>query len=188
MKKLLPLLLLAILCLGAPPGTAASPLKEGDPFPALKFAVPAQAAQAGYLGLAAGQGQFSLSQVKSSHVLLEIFSMYCTFCQADAPQVNQLHELIKQQNLEGSLKIVGLGAGNSEYEVGVYRKKFNVAFPLLPDADFSAHKALGQPRTPYFLLLRLAGQEPPKILFAHLGSIGQAQDFLATLKQKAGLK
>ncbi|MBI5522960.1 MAG: TlpA family protein disulfide reductase [Desulfarculus sp.] len=188
MKKLLPLLLLAIMCLGGPPPAAAAPPKEGDSLPALKFAAPAQAAQARYLGLATGQGQFSLGQVKASHLLVEVFSMYCTFCQVDAPQVNQLHELIKQQDLEGKLKMVGLGAGNSEYEVGVYRKKFNVAFPLLPDADFSAHKALGQPRTPFFILLKLSGQGAPQVLYTHLGSIGQAQDFLATLKQKAGLK
>lgn len=188
MKKLLPLLLLAALCLGGTPPAAASPPKEGDAFPALKFAVPSQAGHARYLGLAASQEPFALGQIKASHLLVEVFSMYCTFCQADAPQVNQLLELIKQQDLEGKLKVVGLGAGNSEYEVGVFRKKYKVDFPLLPDADFSAHQALGQPRTPFFILLKLSGQEPPQVLYTHLGAIGPPQEFLDTLKQKAGLK
>jgi peroxiredoxin len=154
----------------------------------LKLTRPTQAGEASYLGLASGQGAFALGQVKASYLLVEVFSMYCTFCQADAPQVNQLFELIKQQKLEAAIKMVGLGAGNSAYEVGVFRKKYNIAFPLLIDPDFSAHQALGQPRTPFFLLLKLGGSGEPQVLFTHLGAIGQPQEFLATLKQKAGLK
>lgn len=125
--------------------------------------------------------------MKASYVLLEIFSMYCTFCQADAPQVNQLYDLIKQQKLEGALKMVGVGAGNSDYEVGVFRKKYKVPFPLLVDPDFNAHQALGQPRTPFYILLKLKTGGEPQILFTHLGPIDQPQEFLATLKQKASL-
>lgn len=187
MKRLLPLSLLAAICLCSNAWAAASPPQAGDKFPPLKFAAPAQAGEAGYLGLASGQAPFALSQVKSPYLLVEIFSMYCTFCQADAPQVNQLFDLIKQQKLDGTLKMLGVGAGNSDYEVGVFRKKFKVAFPLLNDPEFSAHQALGQPRTPFFLLLKLSGGGEPLVLFTHLGPIGQPQEFLATLKQKAGL-
>ena len=86
-----------------------------------------------YLGLT-GSGTFKITQVKAQAVLIEIFSMYCPYCQKDAPGINELFQAIEENaEMKGRIKIIGIGAGNSAYEVGVYKKKYNVPFPLIPD-------------------------------------------------------
>lgn len=187
-RSLLAALACVLVLLVSGPARAADQPKEGQAFPALELAKPTQAAALKYLGLPPGAGVFSLGQVKAQVVLVEVFSMYCPICQAEAPRINQLNELIKARSLADRLKVVGLGAGNSDFEVGVFRDKYQVPFPLLPDPDFKAHKALGEPRTPWFLLLRTRPGAQPQIIFTHLGGIGEPPAFLDTLVQKAGLK
>lgn len=160
---------------------------EGAPWPNIAMSKPEPAAEARYLGLRPDKTPFKLDEVKGGLVLVEVFSMYCPICQVEAERVNQLFDLIKQRGLADKLKIMGLGAGNSEMEVEVFRSKYKTPFALVADGGFAAHKALGEPRTPFFLLVRL---QPggAKILYAKLGQFGEPTRFLDTLLDKAGLK
>ena len=134
---------------------AAAPLAKGEPFPAITLPIPKDAEEKNYLGLT-GSGVFKITQVKAQALLIEIFSMYCPYCQKDAPRINELFQAIERDpELKGRIKILGLGAGNSAYEVGVYKKTYNVPFPLIPDERLALHQALGETRTPYFILVRL---------------------------------
>jgi peroxiredoxin len=165
----------------------AAPPQAGDTTPALEIKAP-EGAGFKYLGLAPGAKTFRLEHVKAQAVLVEVFSMYCTICQAEAPRMNELYASLQQRGLADKLKVLGLGAGNSEMEVGVFRDKFKVAFPLLPDFDYVLHKGLGEPRTPLLLLVKLGPAQPPTVVMSHLGPLGDTQAFLDKLLDKAALK
>jgi peroxiredoxin len=187
MKKAALWTLWTFLALGTAAPAWATPPQTGEAFPALELKAP-EGAAGRYLGLAPGAKTFRLEQIKAQAVLVEVFSMYCTICQAEAPRMNELFATLQQRGLGDKLKLLGLGAGNSEVEVGVFRDKFKTPFPLLPDSDYALHRGLGEPRTPLLLLMKLGGGQPPQVVMSHLGPLGDPQAFLAKLLEKAALK
>jgi thiol-disulfide isomerase/thioredoxin len=140
------------------------------------------------LGISGG-GTFNVPQVKAPLVLIQILSMYCPYCQREAPNVNELYKRIEQdENFRGKIKVIGIGAGNSAYEVGLYRKKFNVPFPVIPDPDFVAYERIGgEVRTPYFIAVRnqTAGAD---VFYSAVGGLGDPAKFLDQIARSGGLK
>ena len=174
------------LAVEASEAPGAAPLAEGTPFPDVPLIGPISPELTASLGLASQTSPTPVSTVKADVLVVEIFSMYCQFCQREAPTINALQALIDKQNLGGRIKLIGIGAGNSDTEVDIFRKKFNVPFALFSDADFAVHQRIGQVGTPFFYVLRRkpAGYE---IVMTHLGVIRSPTDFLAAITAKAGL-
>ena len=136
-----------------------------------------------------GSGAFKIYPGQGQAVLIEIFSMYCPYCQKDAPGINELFQAIeKDPELKGRIKIIGIGAGNSPYEVGVYKKTYNVPFPLIPDERFALHKALGETRTPYFILVRLDQGGTGLVTYSELSGFKGVDSFLEIIRKSAGIK
>ena len=134
-----------------------SPPKVGSVFPEIELSKPSNPAELKYLGLS-GSGFFKINQIKAKVVIIEIFSMYCPYCQAEAPNVNRLYALIEDNPaLKDKFKIIGIGINNSIFETDIFKKKYKVAFPLIPDGDFKLHKIMGEVRTPYFIVVKLSG-------------------------------
>jgi peroxiredoxin len=189
MKKQIILVLVLMLFLGGVHSSlaASAPPAKGDPLPAITLPLPKSPEERTYLGLA-GEGTFKIPQIKTQVVILEIFSMYCPFCQGEAPSVNELYQLIEENpDLKGKIKIIGLGAGNTPFEVEVFKKKYNVPFPLVADADFKLHKTFGEVRTPYFIAARLQKDKPPQVIYSELGTLNGAKPFLEKLRKLAEL-
>jgi peroxiredoxin len=167
---------------------AASPPQKGDALPDVSLAIPEDPAHRDYLGLAGG-GQFTIPQIKAKAVIIEIYSMYCPHCQREAPGVNELYETIEQSpKYKGKFKIIGIGTGNSSFEVEVFRKKYEVPFPLFPDADFSIHKRLGEVRTPYFIGVKIKKDGTNEVFYSRLGGFKNADEFLQLLVNLSGIK
>jgi thiol-disulfide isomerase/thioredoxin len=168
--------------------SAASPPQTGGQLPEFKFPMPSDRADKGYLGLSRWGSNFRIPDIKARIVIVEILSMYCPFCQKEAPLVNQLHDAIeKDPRAKGNVKILGIGAGNSTYEVDVFRKKYSVPFPVVPDPDYAAHTLYGEVRTPYFIAVKINENGTHDIIYSKLGSFGDIPTFLDTLKKSAGL-
>jgi thiol-disulfide isomerase/thioredoxin len=188
MKKsfLLSVLLLFTLA-AAIPALAAGQPKPGEKLFDFTLPVPAERADRNYLGLSGWGKTFKMADVKADIVLIEILSMYCPFCQKEAPIVNQLYEAIeKDAAAKGKIKIIGIGAGNSVYEVDVFRKRYSVPFPVFPDPDYDIHKKCGEVRTPFFIAVKLNAKGAQEVTYARLGGFGEIPAFLATLKKFAG--
>ncbi len=163
---------LAALVLWSLPGAtlAAQGLVVGEAFPDLAFPLPKSAAEQRYLGLAGGK-TFKIPQVRAEVVIVEIFSMYCPYCQKEAPNVNALYEQIERTPaLKGRIKLLGIGAGNSPFEVDLFKKRYAVPFPLVPDGDFTAHRLLGEPRTPLFVAVKPGPDGTARVIHVRLGA------------------
>lgn len=167
--------------------TSVPPVK-GAQLPKTDLPVPNDPAERLYLGLS-GKGSFQIPEIKARVVIIEIFSMYCPYCQREAPEVNKLYEAIEgDHDLRGKIKIIGIGAGNSQFEVGVFREKYKIPFPLFPDEDFSLHKCFGETRTPYFIAIRINDDGSHKVIYSKLGGISGAEKFLKQITHLSGLE
>lgn len=136
------------------------------------------AEQAAYLG-APEQGPFTLADVDSDYVIIQIFSMYCPFCQAEAPHMAAFFDLLKQSPLTGKLKLLAIGAGNSQYEVDYFRDKYGLTFPIFSDGDYVIHKHIGEVGTPYYFLIKRDGL---KVVHEQQGRFETPEAFLKMLQ------
>ncbi|MCF8036723.1 MAG: TlpA family protein disulfide reductase [Desulfobacteraceae bacterium] len=167
------------------PGDAVSgdqekPPRAGEAFPAVLLSVPENPASRSYLGLSSEAGTFEIGSIKARLLVIEIFSMYCPYCQKEAPKVNQLYQKIENDShLKERIKLIGIGAGNSAYEVDVFRKKYNVRFPLIPDPGFEIYGQIGEVRTPFFFVVKISREEKPhRVVHTELGGLNGVSRFL----------
>ncbi|HOK07181.1 MAG TPA: TlpA disulfide reductase family protein [Syntrophales bacterium] len=132
---------------------------------------------------------FVLPKPRDGAVIIQIFSMYCPYCQRNAPTVNRLYEkILSDPRLRDKLRLVGIGVGNSPFEVDLFRNRYRVAFPLYPDGDYRVHKKLGEPRTPYFIVVKINPDGTHRIVYSRLGEIGDPEAFLNEVLNLTGLK
>ena len=166
---------------------AGEPPAVGGRLPDLVLPVPQDQAEKAYLGLKTGE-TFRIPQIAADVVIVEIFSMYCPHCQKEAPRINELYDLVsKQANRRSRIKMIGIGAGNSEFETKVFKDQYQVPFPLLPDVDFTIHKLVGEVRTPYFIAVEIRSDGWNRVLYSRVGGIEDPQKFLDfLLKEVSG--
>lgn len=151
------------------------------------LSAPEESAHQRYLGLET-QDPFLLNQVQAKILIIEIFSMYCPICQREAADVNKLFELIqKDPRLNNQVKLIGIGAGNSTYEVNFFKEKYQIEFPLFSDDKFVIHKKIGEVGTPYFIGLKPDNKKGLEIFYSQSGEILDPEKFLETLVNASGL-
>lgn len=151
----------------------------------LELPVPKQEGAAKYLAAGSG-GTFRVGAVPAETLLLEVFSMYCPYCQSEAPKVNQLYAATQADpKLAGKVKFLAVGSGNTPYEVEVFQKKFGVKFPMTHDPEFTLEKCSdGRVRTPTFIILKKDGGKDFKVSEVHAGKIENLDAFQAKLAPK----
>ena len=159
----------------------------GESLPPFELPIPQDARAQSYLGLS-GTGQFTIAQIKAKVVIIQIFSMYCPVCQKEASRVNKLYRTIqKRKDLKDKIKMIGIGTGNSPFEVGFFRKKYEVPFPLFPDENLSIHEILGELRTPYFIGVKINRDGSDKVFYSRLGQFNDPNSFLKRIVERSGL-
>ena len=180
-------LIAVCLCLFAIPGSAwceTAQLEAGSPWPHIMLPVPADAVQRHYLGVKSGS-IFAVGDISAEIVIVQIFSMYCPVCQREAPRVNQFYALVdKDESMRRRLKIIGIGAGNSSFEVDFYRRNYQIPFPLFADGEFTIHKKVGEVRTPHFFILNKDAQGGLRIAGVHAGGFKTPAAFLEEILEK----
>jgi thiol-disulfide isomerase/thioredoxin len=139
------------------------------PFPDLTFSQVLSKEERIYLGIPQGKS-FSFREIRGSLILIEFLSIYCVNCQRQAPIFNELYSSIeKDPRLKGKVKMIGVAAGNNLNEVEIYKKQYNVPYPIISDSKFDAHIAVGSPRTPFTIWVRKDGQGKTIVVSTHLG-------------------
>ena len=164
------------------------PPVRGGLLPLITLPVPEDPDEREYLGLS-GSTSFSIPQIKAKVVIIEIFSLYCSKCQKIAPEMDKLYYLIESNpDLKNKFKLIGIGAGNSRYEVDVFKKTFHTPFPLFSDDDFAIHQALGDVRTPYFIVVKISQDGTHQVIHSELDSFEEAQVFLKLIVSASDLR
>lgn len=157
--------------------------------PEIVLSVPEEQVHRDYLGLTGSPGdKFKLSDIKADILIIELFSMYCPFCQEEAPKVNELYERLDELNEHRDIvvKIIGLGASNSSLEVEHFRETYQVKFPMFPDQDLSKYDLLKGDGTPTFIGCVLTAGADSKIVLRSSGGFYSAEEFMKELLTKSG--
>jgi hypothetical protein len=153
----------------------------------IKLSVPEDGRIRDYLGLQAKAGQFTISQIRPGLLIIEIFNMYCPHCQHYAPTVNQLYQLIQTNpRLKDHIMLIGIGVGNSPFEVDIFRKKYAIAFPLFDDKGYAVYNTLQDVLTPHFMALNLDGKGAYHMFYSKNGGFTDPQAFLNELIKRSG--
>ncbi|MGO9147006.1 MAG: peroxiredoxin family protein [Desulfomonilia bacterium] len=153
----------------------------------LRLAVPEDAEARDYLGIKQKAGQIMLTDIDTDIIIVEVFNMYCPYCQRHAPTANKLYQAIESgMTTKGRVKFIGIGAGNTPYEVKFFKKKYDIPFPLFDDKDSALLNNLTGLRTPYYFGIRKNGKDL-SVFFTQQGSYDDADDFLRTVVKKSGL-
>lgn len=189
MKRTVVQLILVLFLLYPFIGNGSEVVQQPELLPNLKLTVPDDAFYKSYLGLTGKSGEkFSPADIKADILLIELFSMYCPFCQKEAPLVNELFDKMQEVTKRGPVvKIIGLGVSNSQFEVDHFKETYNVPFPLFPDKDMAMYKALKGQGTPGFIGCRIQTGERATIVLRNSGGFYSTDDFLAELIDKSGL-
>ena len=161
--------------------------KKGGTLPAISLSVPKDPGEKFYLGLAR-DGSFKIHQIKAKVVLIKVFNLYCPVCQSTASAMVELfHQIEKHPDFRGKIKLIGIGAGNNEPEIEVFKQYNNIPFPVFPDEDLSIHKALGEVRTPFYIAVRINRDRSHEIVYTHLGGLTDIQGLLDLMYEAYGI-
>ena len=156
------------------PVLRAEPPKVGTVLPqGLVLSAPIGAEERNYLGCGDG-GTFKLSAVKADFLIVEVVGVYCPQCHIQAPLFDKFHaRLTNDSDLSRKVKMLGLAAGATKEEMEYLRGSGVYKYPVAWDPDFAAHKLLGEPKTPFTMVVDSKG----KVLFAQMGIIEDMNAF-----------
>jgi hypothetical protein len=150
--------------------------EKGATLPSFQLPAPQAESEQQYLGIKSAS--FSLQDVQSELLLVEIIGVYCPRCYQQAPLFSKLYTRIGRRNLAGKVKMLGIAAGATLMEVDHLRKAGSYGYPVVPDESFAVHKLLGEPLTPFTMLVNREGQ----VLYAHLGVIEDVDELFQLIQ------
>ncbi len=151
--------------------------RKGDKLPAFEIQSPVSEKDRAYLGIT--KSAFRLPDIRTELLLIEIIGVYCPVCYRQAPIFNTLYNRIEKSPLKGKVKMLALAAGGNQAEIQYLNEQKQYRFPIAPDPSFDVHKLLGEPRTPFTLLLSPDG----KVLYTHMGLIEDMDAFWKTISE-----
>lgn len=159
-----------------------STLTEGDFFPACRLMLLEYQKDRDYLQITHVQRTFTLEDVHSDYIFIEIYNELCSACVNEIKTYKALYRmLLEDPFLREKVKMMGIGAGSKKRNAAKFRKQKNISFPLFADEKREIFECLGKPVLPVsYLVQRQAGKR--KIRLIQSGHIGNAEKLLAEIK------
>ncbi len=155
----------------------------------LKLSVPENQKDREYLGIKNSSGKMSLAQIRAEVLIIEIFSMYCPHCQKHAPTANKLyHAIDSRKEFRDKIKYIGIGVGNSKYEVGIFKQKYSPPFPLFDDGAYTIANSLSGIGTPHYVGIRTDNGSKFEVFYSKSGGFTDAEEFLNMIVKESGIQ
>jgi len=175
-------LLIIFLCVSTTPGHGADLLSPGMKLPEFRLSPPTSKDARRYLGLT-NTAPFFLSQIPAKLILVEVLSVFCQYCQKQAPDVNRIYQYIQDDpKLSKDIKMIGIVAIGDQKAVDAFKTAYRVKFPLIPDPKMDIFTKLQKPPIPFLLLVN----KKRDILLTHSGYLKNADEFYGEMKKIAG--
>ncbi len=93
--------------------------------------------------------------------------------------LNEVYNLAGQDPaLKGKLKFMGVGKGNDEMAMKMWKAFYKVPFPMIADPDSKFAEALNFPNYPVTMVL----DKSRKIVWVHVGAFDNAAEVLKGIK------
>jgi thiol-disulfide isomerase/thioredoxin len=168
--------LLAVLFSATATVLGAEPPVKGGTLPSFQLPSPSIESDLSYLGLK--NATFQLKDISYEVLLIEIIGVYCPRCYEQAPLFNRLLTRLQKKGLGDKVKLLAIAAGGTVQEIEHLRTNGSYQYPIAKDESYEVHKLLGEPRTPYTMLIDREG----RVLFAHIGVIEDIDPLLQQME------
>ncbi|HSB06234.1 MAG TPA: hypothetical protein VLK23_13670 [Thermodesulfobacteriota bacterium] len=144
-------------------------LRSGTLFPHLTFPNRFKAEEKRYLGVGE-KAVLSLANIQADVLVIQFLNTNCVYCIKSVSSLNEIFETIEQeQNLSKRIKIIGIGAGDTPVEVATFKEQHAVLYPIIPDTEFKAYKAVKEPTVPFIVITRRDRQGKWVVATVHVG-------------------
>jgi hypothetical protein len=165
-----------------PPKISSPILRSGDFFPPITFSNLFTPEERAYLGVGE-KAILSLGDIHAEVLVIEYMNTNCVYCISSVPTFGVIFDAIEQdRNLSKRIKIVGISAGDTRTEVEVFKKQHAVSYPIIPDTEFEAHKAVNEPTVPFIVIARRDERGKWVVATVHVGLTFSAESFVGELK------
>lgn len=98
--------------------------------------------------------KFSNESIKGKPAVLVFWSLYCSKCKKETPQINQL---AKEYNAKG-VEVVGINIGETKEEMEKGVKSFGIEYPVAEDSGKGVMQKFGAIGTPTIVFLDKEGK------------------------------
>jgi peroxiredoxin len=168
-------------------GDPAKPSADVRPLPVFELPVPEGTADRTYLGIS-GTGTFKVADISARVLIIEVLDFDCPYCRNAAPMIEEVYRQIEgREDLRDRIKIIGIASGNSPYEVGLFKEKYHVSFPLFADGERRAARSFHVLGTPTFIAARIKKKGTAERFYLYLGSFEHPSQFLADIVKRSGM-
>jgi hypothetical protein len=162
------------------PSIPKAPPQLGDRLPKISFPNSLSAEENKYLEMGQ-QKSFSLDNIKTKLILLDIIGINCNFCIQSIPTMNEIYKAVEEDpGLREHVKMVAVAAGGTPTEVDYFKKTYGLLFPLFADPEYEAHESMGEPRVPFLIFARKDRQGRWIVVNTKVGLMGIAEARTAT--------